>query len=74
MSEPVSKMAADELRAELAAVGARLRAADEARAEAMADLRRLARAAHADDLVPIKHITELTGVSRPTIYKLLEGS
>jgi hypothetical protein len=62
----------DDLRAELEAIGARLAAADEARASAMTDLRRVARAAHAGDLVPIKHIAELAGVTRPTIYKLLE--
>lgn len=68
----MSARTADELRAELEDIGARLAAADEARSAAMADLRRAARVAHAGDLVPIKQIAELAGVTRPTIYKLLE--
>lgn len=51
--------------------GARREAAEQARAEAMDDIRRLAMEAKQAG-VPVAHIAEAAGVTRPTVYALLE--
>lgn len=60
----------EQLRAELEAAGAELAKADEARTAAVARLRAAVRAA--DQLVPKKHMAELAGVARMTVYAMLE--
>ena len=66
-------MTSDELRAELEAVGRRLAAADTERSAAMAELKCLVRLAKGDQ-VPIQQIAQLGGVSRVTVYRILEDS
>jgi hypothetical protein len=62
----------EDARAQLADVGRRLAAADQVRAEAMADLRQVVQEAR--NVVPIAHMAELAGVTRPTVYKALEDA
>lgn len=64
-------MTPDEAAARLEAIGKRIREADAQRAAAMQDLVELAPAAREAGL-PIRQIAMLGGVTRPTIYKLLE--
>jgi hypothetical protein len=64
-------MTPDDVRAELGSIGSRLAAADAARLAAMDDLRRLL--PQARDVLPIKHVAEMVGLTRPTIYKLLDS-
>ena len=61
-----------DVREQLEAAGRRLRAAEDARAAAMAEIVDLARRAQAAD-VPIRQIALLSGVTRPTVYRMLEG-
>lgn len=63
-------MTPEELEDGIARAGERLAKADAERASAIAQLRELARQAHG--VVPIKRIAELGGVTRPTVYKMLE--
>lgn len=63
-------MTPEDARAELEQIGKRLATAEADRARAMADLKRIARTAR--NVVPIKHIADLAGVTRPTVYKMLE--
>ncbi len=60
----------DEPRAELEAAGRRLAAADEERAAAMAEVTRLARLAKGE--LPIRQIAIVTGVTRQTVYTMLD--
>lgn len=57
--------------AELEAAGKQLAEADAARAAAMERITAAVQAAHACE-VPIAHIANATGLSRVTIYRLLE--
>lgn len=61
----------EDVAADLARVGERIRAAEAARDEAMYELQALVVQAHGT--VPIARIAELAGVSRPTVYKLLRA-
>lgn len=56
---------------DLEAAGERLRKADEERAAAMAELTSLARKADAEG-IPKRQIALLGGVTRATVYKMLE--
>lgn len=58
------------LLAKLKAAGKRLAAANAARDAAMADVAKTVKAAHGQ--VPVKTIAEIVGVTRPTVYALLE--
>lgn len=60
----------DDLRVQLLAAGAKLAAADQARAEAMVDVEAALRASHGR--MPLKEAASLAGVSRVTAYRLLE--
>lgn len=60
----------EQLHAGLEAAGAELAKADEARAAAIARLRAAVRAA--DQVVPKKHMAELAGVARMTVYSMIE--
>jgi signal recognition particle GTPase len=61
---------AEELTEKLFRVRDRLATADTERASAMAQLRELVREGHG--VIPIKHMADLAGVTRPTVYKMLE--
>lgn len=64
-------MSADELRTELEAAGARLAKADAERAAAMSQVAELARAAKGE--LPIRQIAMAAGVTRQTVYSILES-
>lgn len=64
-------MTPEEARTQLEAAGDRLRALGNERLATLAEIGRLARQARG--LVPIAQIAELSGISRPTVYKMLEG-
>lgn len=60
-----------DVRADLAEVGSRRAAAEQARASAMADLVQLVRRGH-DEGVPVAEMARLAGVTRVTVYALLK--
>lgn len=62
---------ADRAAEQLKAAGERLAAADAARATALVDVRKAVRAAHGT--LPIAEIARLAGISRPTVYSMLEN-
>lgn len=58
-------------RAALRAAGAELAAINEARAAVLGRIAATCR--ESDGWVPIQQMARLTGISRPTIYKMLDG-
>lgn len=61
----------EDMRAQLTEVGRRIEQAERDRAQAIADLAALARKADAEDF-PLRQVALLAGVSRTTVYKMLE--